>query len=185
MRPSRNRATAISLAAFSTTGRLRSASSARYASARQGNASVSGTSKSSRPARARSSGGSGAGHRSGIRERVLDRQPHVGDAQLRDHRAVDELHHRVHDRLRMDHDVDLIGADAEQPVRLDHLEALVHQRRRIDRDLPPHPPRRMLQRVVRRDACEFRRASGRETVRPMRSAPAASPRTRARPWRHW
>ena len=39
---------------------------------------------------------------------------------------------------------------AEQPVRLDHLEPLVHQRRRIDRDLPAHPPGRMLQRVGRR-----------------------------------
>ena len=45
--------------------------------------------------------------------------------------------------------VDLIRRHAEQPVRLDHLEALVHQRRRIDRDLPPHPPGRMLQRVGR------------------------------------
>ena len=42
-----------------------------------------------------------------IGERVLNRQPHVGDAQLRDHRSVDELDHRVDDRLRMDDDVDL------------------------------------------------------------------------------
>ena len=49
---------------------------------------VSGGSNSSRPARARSSDGSGAAQRSGIRERVLNRQPHVGDAELRDHRAV-------------------------------------------------------------------------------------------------
>ncbi len=42
-----------------------------------------------------------------IRERVLDRQPHVGDAELRDHRPVDELDHRVHDRLRVDDHVDL------------------------------------------------------------------------------
>ena len=46
----------------------------------------------------------------GIRERVLDRQPHVGDAELRDHRSVDQLDHRMHDRLRVDDDVDLIGA---------------------------------------------------------------------------
>ena len=38
--------------------------------------------------------------------------------------------HRVHDRLRMNDHVDLVGADAEQPVRFDHLEPLVHQRRR-------------------------------------------------------
>ena len=72
-----------------------------------GNASVSGASNSSAPARARSSDGSAAGQRSGIRKRILNRQPHVGDAELRDHRAVGQLDHRVHDRLRMDDDVDL------------------------------------------------------------------------------
>ena len=44
----------------------------------------------------------------------------------------------------------------EQPVRLDHLEAFVHQRGRIDGDLAAHPPRRMAQRVLRRDAFERR-----------------------------
>ena len=43
-----------------------------------------------------------------IRKRVLNRQSHVGDAQLRDDRSVDELDHRVHDRLRVNHDVDLV-----------------------------------------------------------------------------
>src|SRR5438874_334326 len=65
MRPSRKRATAISFAAFSTTARLRAASSARYARRRHGNAAVSGAWNSSRPARARSSAASGAGQRSG------------------------------------------------------------------------------------------------------------------------
>ena len=109
-RPSRNCATATSLAAFSTTGRLRSASSARYASRRHGNAvrvrhvelEPAGAREIERRQRRRPA--------LGIRERVLNRQPHVGDAELRDDRAVDELDHRVHDRLRMDHDVDLIGA---------------------------------------------------------------------------
>ncbi len=47
-----------------------------------------------------------------------------------------------------------LGRQAEQPVRLDDLEPLVHQRRRVDRDLPPHPPGRMLQRLVRRHVLE-------------------------------
>src|SRR5262249_48513993 len=71
IRPSRNRATAISFAAFRTTGRLRSASSARYARRRHGNASVSGTSKSRRPLRTRSSGGTGAVQRSGYENAYL------------------------------------------------------------------------------------------------------------------
>ena len=37
-----------------------------------------------------------------ILERVLDRQLHVGRAQLGDHRAVDEFDQRMDDRLRMD-----------------------------------------------------------------------------------
>ena len=45
-------------------------------------------------------------------------------------------------------DLDLRRRQAEQPVRLDHLEALVHQRGRVDGDLRPHLPRRMPQRVV-------------------------------------
>ncbi len=49
-----------------------------------------------------------------------------------------------------------LGATCEQPMRLDDLEALVHQRRRIDRDLRPHAPRRMPQRVVWRDVAEAR-----------------------------
>ena len=44
----------------------------------------------------------------------------------------------------------------EQPVRLDHLEAFVHQSRRIDGDLAAHPPRRMAQRIFRLDAGERR-----------------------------
>ena len=90
-----------------------------------------------------------------IRKGVLNRQAHVGDAQLRDHRSVAQLDHRVHDRLRMDHDVDLARRHAEQPPRLDHLEPLVHQRRRIDGDLPAHLPGGMPQRVFRRDAVEI------------------------------
>ena len=112
----------------------------------------------------------------GIRAGVLNRQPHVGDAELRDDRAVDQLHHRVHDRLRVDDDVDLIGGDVEQPVRLDHLEPLVHQRRRVDGDLPAHLPRRMLQRRVRRRRARAPRAAARGTARPTRSGSGAGSR---------
>ena len=87
-----------------------------------------------------------------------------------------ELDHRVDDRLRVNDDVDFVGADAEQPVRLDHLESLVHQRRRVDGDLAAHPPRRMLQRIVGGDAPQARTRGGRETGRRKRSARGGAPR---------
>ena len=41
-----------------------------------------------------------------VAHRVADRQTHVGDRELGDRGTIAELHHGVHDRLRMDHDVD-------------------------------------------------------------------------------
>ncbi len=50
-----------------------------------------------------------------------------GRGRLRDGRPVDELDHRVHDRLRVHRDVDAVVRHVEEQVRLDHLEALVDQ----------------------------------------------------------
>ena len=63
-------------------------------------------------------------------------------------------HHRVDDALRMDHDADLLGREVEQPARLDHLERLVHHRRRVDRDLAAHHPVRMRAGLVGRDVAQ-------------------------------
>ena len=101
---------------------------------------MSGMSKSSRPARARSSGGNERRPSIRVGKRILDRQSHVGNAQLRDDRAVSQLDHRMNDRLRMNDHIDVIGAHAEQPVSLDHFEAFVHECCRVDCDLAPHPP---------------------------------------------
>ena len=98
-----------------------------------------------------------------VRAGILNRQLHVGAAQLRDDRSVDELDHRMHDRLRMNQHVDVACGQIEQPVRLDHLEPFVHERRRIDGDLAAHAPGRMLQGGCRLRALEGagRRFSGR------------------------
>ena len=40
--------------------------------------------------------------------------------------SVAQLDHRVHDRLRVHHDADAVVGDAEELVRLDHFETLVH-----------------------------------------------------------
>ena len=44
---------------------------------------------------------------------------------------------------------------AEEEVRLDHLEALVRERRRVDRDLRAHRPGRMRERLLGRDVGEL------------------------------
>ena len=56
---------------------------------------------------------------------------------------------RMHDHL------DPVDRDVEEPVGLDQLEALVRERRRVDRDLRPHAPGRVRERLLRRDALEL------------------------------
>src|SRR5438552_18147399 len=70
---------------------------------------------------------------------------------MRERSAVAEAHERVDDRGRLDRNLDAVVRHAEQEVRLDQLEALVCERRRVDRDLPPHPPGRMRECLLRRD----------------------------------
>src|SRR5271166_3983887 len=53
------------------------------------------------------------------------------------------------DGFRMDDNVNLFGTDTKQPPRLDDLQPLVHQRRRVDGDSAPHPPYWMLQGLLR------------------------------------
>jgi hypothetical protein len=52
-------------------------------------------------------------------------------------------------------DLDAVEVDAEQLVRLDDLQALVHERRRVDGDLGAHGPGRVLQRVGDGDPLEL------------------------------
>ena len=76
-------------------------------------------------------------------ERMRDRNPHVRIAELGDNRAVGIFDHGMNNALGMDDDFDAFARGIEQPMRLDHFEALVHQRGRIHRDLLPHLPRGM------------------------------------------
>ncbi len=78
-----------------------------------------------------------------------DGQAHVGRGDLRQRRPVDELDHRVHQRLRMDDDVDVVIGHSEEQMRLNQLEALVHQGCRVDRDERPHVPGGVRQRLLR------------------------------------
>ena len=104
----------------------------------------------------------------GLRTRPVDRWRHIGQpvgpaqaerdrdqhgrrAGLHQRGAVGELDHRVHDAGRVDDHLDAVEGDAEEQVRLDHLEALVHQGGRVDRHDRTHVPRRVGQRFVDRD----------------------------------
>ena len=91
-----------------------------------------------------------------VRERVADGRAHVGHAQMREDRAVGEARHAVHRALRVDHHGDALVRHAEEVVRLDDLEALVHQRGRIDGDLGAHRPVGVLERLLRRDGGQVR-----------------------------
>jgi membrane-associated protease RseP (regulator of RpoE activity) len=96
----------------------------------------------------------GVGDPFGPGQAQRDRQPHVRRGGHDDRRAVGVLHHRVHDRLRVHHHVDPVQPEAEQQVRLDHFQALVHQRRGVHRDQRPHLPGRVGQGLLRRDVRE-------------------------------
>ena len=168
--PSRNRATATSSAAMSAAVAREPIRPASRAIRRAGKRSSSGARKSSRPAATRSGGATGDGRRSRVRDRVLDRQAHVGGAQLGLERAVAEADGRVDDRLGVDDDLDPVVGHAVEPVRLDDLEALVGEGRRVDRDLGAHRPGRVAQGQLGRDAGERRDRQCRGTGRPTRSA---------------
>ena len=106
----------------------------------------------------------------GIGQRVLDGKSHVGGAQLGLEGAVDEPDGGVDDALRMDDDLDGVVVDIVQPVRLDDLQALVGERRRVDRDLGAHRPGRVARAPAPGvTARELARASRRGTDRPTRS----------------
>ena len=69
----------------------------------------------------------------------------------------------------------------EQPVRLDHLQALVHHGGRVDRDLAPHDPVRMRAGLLGRHRVELLAAAWCETARPRRSAGCGARRRRRSP----
>jgi hypothetical protein len=102
---------------------------------------------------------------------------HVGGAQLRDDGAVEILDHRMDHALRMHDDLDALERRAEEPVRLDHLEALVHHRGRVDRDLAAHHPVGMRARLLGRHAREALERRGAE--RPARGGEQDAAHARA------
>src|SRR5689334_2974578 len=82
-----------------------------------------------------------------VRQGELDGESHIGQSQLCQLRAVDKLHDRVDDTLRMNQNVNALVRSGEEPMGLNHFKTLVHERRGINSDLASHPPRRMSQGV--------------------------------------
>ena len=169
MRPAMNSPTAISSAALSTVGAAPPVChDARAPAPVPGKRSKSGASKVSWPMRGEIEPRRRTVDALRPGQAMRDRNAHVGRAELRDHRAVAEFDQAMHHRLRMHQHVDLFGRHREQMMRLDQLEALVHQARRIDGDLRPHRPIGMAQRLLGRGGLDLRAASRCGTGRPRR-----------------
>src|SRR6266404_1390770 len=75
------------------------------------------------------------------------------------------------DALRMDHYRDAADFNVEEPARLDHFQAFVKERGRIDGDLAAHDPGRMFQGPFDGDARELRFWRG-----PKRTAGSGEPK---------
>ena len=154
MRPSRNAATATSFAALNAHGKVPPRSPACLARERSGNASSSTASNDERQ-RLEVEPGNRRRGAIRVRQRVRDRDAHVGDPEMRQQRSVAEPHERVDDRRRVHDDLQLRVGHVEEPMRLDQLEPLVRERGGVDGDLRAHPPGRMRERLGRCDAAEL------------------------------
>src|SRR5437879_13092948 len=73
----------------------------------------------------------------------------------------------------MDYYINLVRLDAEQPSRLDDLEAFVHHRGGIDRDAIAHSPVWVRERLLRRNALQ--RSEWRLSKRSARSRQPKAP----------
>ena len=147
--PSRNRATATSSAAMSAAEARGPAMPASRAMRRAGNRSRSGARKSSRPAAMRSGGAAGDGRRSGWVRAYWMGSRISGVPSWAFREPSTEADGGVHDALRVDHHLDRVVVDIVQPVRLDDLQALVGEGRRVDGDLGAHRPRRVTEGLRR------------------------------------
>ena len=162
-------------------------SPARRASASSGNVSRSGARELERQPAARSSCGTSVAARSGIGQRERDR--HASCPGSRGARSAAPSRKRTSDVRRSSvgcttTSIRLVR-DAEEEVRLDQLEALVGERRRVDRDLRPHAPGRVRERVLDRRRRRDRPACGRGTARPRPVRTSESTESGSRPSRHW
>ena len=165
---SRKAATATSLAALSAAGATPPASPAARATPTAGKRAASTSKNSSGRPPVELHRRRDPGQALAVGDGQGDGDAHVGDTELRHHRAVDELDEGVDDAGRVDDHVDARVGHVEQEVRLDDLQPLVHHRRRVDRDLRAHRPGGVTQRLRDGDRREGRRVALRGTGRRWR-----------------
>ena len=91
------------------------------------------------------------------------------------------FYHRMHDRLRMNHHLDLPAVQVEQPAGLDDLQGLVHQRGRVDGDFRPHVPGGMGQGLGDGHLGQLLRPCRCGTARRWPSTPRGGPPRAGRP----
>ena len=155
IRPSRNAATATSLAALYAHGKVPPRSPALRARAAAGTtphpAPRSGgrARRRGRAAPRRRPDAAGYVSANEIGTRMSGRPRWASSAPSRKRTSECTTERRMHDHL------DPVVRDAEEPVRLDQLEALVGERRGVHSDLSSHRPGRMCERVGDRDVFEL------------------------------
>ena len=93
-------------------------------------------------------------------KRIGNRRFHIGCPHLPDDRPITEIDKPMDRHLRMDQHLDRVTLKTEQPGRLDHLKPLVHHRRAVDRNLLPHAPIRMFDRLRRGDCWKIGQRHG-------------------------
>jgi hypothetical protein len=93
--------------------------------------------------------------RSGQDRPERDRHEHPWRSHLGDGRAVAELDHRVNPLLRVHDDVDGREGHVEEQVRLDDLQALVDQGRRVRGDDLAHRIVRVRERLLGRHLAQL------------------------------
>ena len=91
----------------------------------------------------------------GVGECIHDWQTHVGGAQLCLDGTVFKLYHRVDYRLRVNHHLNVLGSNTEQPLCLHHLESFVHHGCRVDGYFGTHAPIGVLERLLHSDMLQL------------------------------
>ena len=90
-----------------------------------------------------------------VGQRVLNRQHHIGLAEVSQQRSIGKLNQRMHDRLAVDDHLYLVDRYAKQPSSLDDFKALVHQGCRIHADLGTHFPSGVIDGLLWGDAAHL------------------------------
>ena len=91
----------------------------------------------------------------GVRQRVLNRDSHIGKPQLRDDGIVGIFDRGMDNAFAVHDDLHVLRANGKQPNRFNEFKTFVHHCCGIDGDFRAHFPVRVLERVGNGDLFEF------------------------------